>query len=243
MDLREQTSNPHRHPWELSRADMMLGMLAANPNDTTYADIGSGDLYFAQRLAETTRAPVFAVDVGYATPRVDGQLVVCTDLSQVPAHSVDCAVLMDVLEHVDDDLHLLGGLCRVLKPTARVLITVPAHESLWSEHDVFLGHRRRYDRQQLLGVIRRAGLTVDESFYFYCLPYLARAADVTIARLRRPRQSQSDLSLWPYPQEHWLTRFVRGTLNRDFQLSRLLKTLRWSTCGLSLCAICQRQSA
>lgn len=243
MDLKEQSANPHRHPWELSRADMMLQLLSSHSRATSYADIGSGDLYFARRLAEQTDGRVFAVDVHYENPHAEGRLVVCTDLDQVPADSIDCALLMDVLEHVDDDTRLLQGVERVLRPASEVVVTVPAHARLWSAHDEFLGHRRRYDRRQLLGVLQHAGLVVRECFYFYGLPFIARAMDVALGRLRPKRTYQSNLSQWAYPTEHPVTRLVRGALNTDFRLSRRLEALQWPMCGLSLCAICQRRSA
>src|SRR5262249_37896582 len=146
MDLRERGTNENRHPWELSRADMVLGLLAPNARSTRYADIGSGDLFFAQKLADITDAPVYAVDVNYPDSASEGRVVVCPALNQVPSASIDCAVLMDVLEHVDDDVGLLRAVGRILTAAGEAVVTVPAHAFLWSDHDVFLGHRRRYNR-------------------------------------------------------------------------------------------------
>src|SRR3974390_3538408 len=114
MDLRERGTTENRHPWELSRADMVLRLLARHTRSTRYADIGSGDLYVAQRLVHTTDAPVYAVDVNYPEAGTEGRVVVCTDLNQVPSGSIDCALLMDVLEHVDDDVDLLRAVGRIL---------------------------------------------------------------------------------------------------------------------------------
>ena len=60
----------------------------------------------------------------------------------------DLVLLMDVLEHVRDDARLLRSLVENLTPGARLLITVPANASLWSQHDLSFGHYRRYDQQQ-----------------------------------------------------------------------------------------------
>jgi len=240
MDLRERSANPNRHPWELSRADMVLALLARNARSTRYADVGSGDLYFARRLCELTDMPVYAVDVNYGNRAVEGQLVICTDLDQVPSGSVDCAVLMDVLEHVDDDVGLLHAVGRVLAPAGQLLITVPAHAFLWSDHDVFLGHRRRYNRQHLRGVLQRGGLKVGECFHFFFIPYLARAFSVGLSRFGVRHKPSSGVGLWPYPSRHPITRTLRAMLNGDFRLSKLLG--RWSGCGLSICAICRRTS-
>ena len=60
------------------------------------------------------------------------------------AHEADLLLLMDVLEHVQDDLGLLSELVVAAKPGAQLLITVPAGPELWSEHDSSYGHYRRY---------------------------------------------------------------------------------------------------
>jgi SAM-dependent methyltransferase len=243
MDLRERNANPNRHPWELSRADMALQLLSANARDTTYVDIGSGDLYFARRLCDLTDAPVYAVDVHYANAGAEAQLVICTDLAQVPSGSVDCAVLMDVLEHVDDDAGLLRAVGRVLTPGGHLLITVPAHALLWSDHDVFLEHRRRYNLRNLRGALQRGGLDIVECFYFYGLPCLARAFRVGLSRLGVRQTHSNTVARWPYPSQHPITRLLRAMLNCDFRLSRLLGSSPLSGCGLSICAICRRTSA
>lgn len=243
MDLREQSTNTNRHPWELSRADMVLGLLSDRGRDTRYADIGSGDQYFARRLAATTSAPVFAVDVHYAQRGADGQIVSCTDLDQVPTGSIDCAVLMDVIEHVGDDVGLVRSVRRILAPGAEVLITVPAHAALWSDHDVFLGHHRRYNRSQLCAALSAGGLTVSECFYFYAVPFFARTAGVALTRLGRRRESAGEVSRWRFDERHPATRGVRAILNADFRISRWLSAVPLFGCGLSLCARCRPTSA
>ncbi len=58
-------------------------------------------------------------------------------------------LLMDVLEHIDDDREFLSRIVAAVNPGAVVFITVPAGESLWSEHDVSFGHFRRYSSESL----------------------------------------------------------------------------------------------
>jgi hypothetical protein len=222
---------------------MVLGLLRGNPRDTRYADVGSGDLYFARRLSALTDAPVYAVDVNYGAPRIDGSIRICTDLVQVPSESIDCAVLMDVLEHIVDDVGLLDSMGRILTRSGRVLITVPAHAFLWSEQDVFLGHHRRYDRKGLRDVLNRGGLDVIESFYFYAVPFVARAITVALSRAGIGGPKAGGVGTWRYPLTHPITRAVRTTLNGDFRVSRRLGESALSGWGLSICAICRRTSA
>jgi SAM-dependent methyltransferase len=243
MDLREQSHNPNRHPWELSRADMVLRLLHRNGSNARYADVGSGDLYFAHRLAEQTNAPVYAVDVNYGHPAVTGKIHICTGLAQVPSASIDCAVLMDVLEHVPDDGELLEAMSRILSPDGRVLITVPAHAFLWSAHDEFLGHYRRYDRERLRATIMRSGFEMLESFYFYALPFMARTMSVALRKVGFAGPKAAAVAGWPFPAEHAITAATRAALNADFRVSRALGRNRWLRFGLSVCAICRRRSA
>lgn len=66
--------------------------------------------------------------------------------------------LLDVVEHLDDPVAAIAEATRLLEPCGRVVITVPAHEWLWSEADERIGHRTRYNRPRLDAVVRAAGL-------------------------------------------------------------------------------------
>ena len=243
MDLKEQVQNPHRHPWELSRADMALSLLAVNGKRTRYADVGSGDLYFARRLRDLTTVHVYAVDVNYAEEAHEDGIIACTDLRQVPSHSIDCAVLMDVLEHVKDDVGLLRDVDRILAPSGELLITVPAHAFLWSQHDVFLGHFRRYTHDMLHEAVRKAGFEALEAFYFYAIPYLARAVTVGLSKLGIGETKGGTVGRWPFSSDHLLTKTLRAALNADFRTSRALGNGPLSGCGLSIAMRCRRTSA
>jgi hypothetical protein len=62
-----------------------------------------------------------------------------------------------------------------------VLITVPAYQWMWSAHDEFLHHKRRYTAKCLRKVLADAGLRVERVSYFnmWLLPLamLARLKD------------------------------------------------------------------
>lgn len=64
----------------------------------------------------------------------------------------DLVLLMDVLEHVEDDYAFLSGVLARLEPGAHVLVTVPADPALWSAHDEASCHWRRYEEERLRGV-------------------------------------------------------------------------------------------
>ena len=75
--------------------------------------------------------------------------------------------MMDVIEHVDDDVALIRAYTDRMPRGSMVLVTVPAFQFLWSGHDVFLEHKRRYTRASLHRTIDRAGLAVIRSRYFF----------------------------------------------------------------------------
>jgi SAM-dependent methyltransferase len=73
----------------------------------------------------------------------------------------DFVMALDLLQHITDDRTAAGELARVLRPGGSALISVPCDLSLWSAHDVALGHVRRYTRESLAEVVEGAGLRLD----------------------------------------------------------------------------------
>lgn len=69
----------------------------------------------------------------------------------------DLIVLLDVLEHIPDDIGALTALRPKLAPGGRLLLAVPAMPSLWSGHDLAHHHQRRYTARTLENVVRAAG--------------------------------------------------------------------------------------
>ena len=70
----------------------------------------------------------------------------------------DLICLFDVLEHLDQDVEALSAAKQLLSPGGRILLTVPAYQWLWSTHDVFLHHKRRYSAAELLVKVRASSL-------------------------------------------------------------------------------------
>ena len=78
----------------------------------------------------------------------------------------DLICLFDVLEHIDDEHAALCRIQGMLTPNGRLLLTVPAFMSLWSAHDRALNHKRRYRRDQVTGIVRKAAFGISYSTYF-----------------------------------------------------------------------------
>ena len=81
----------------------------------------------------------------------------------------DLIALLDVLEHIDDDLGSLIALRDRLTNNGSLVITVPGVPALWSDHDVIHHHKRRYSKAHLQRRLAEAGLEIQRIGYFNSL--------------------------------------------------------------------------
>jgi len=243
MDLTEKTSNQHRHPWELSRAQNILALIATLPRGASYVDIGAGDCFFATLLAEQTNAQVTAVDNGFEEGVGSlGNVQRLHDLALLADSSADCLVMMDVLEHVPNEKEFLDMALSKLKPNGYLVLTVPAMQFLFSSHDVFLKHYRRYEHSQLTKVLRASNLQIYKSHYFYASLFWARSLACAIEFTKPQKVVESEgIGAWKYAEQHLVTRIIRAILNFDFALLAALNRFGIRLPGLSLLAICQKK--
>lgn len=175
MDLKETAilgAQVADHWYYRSKAAAMVRLLRAR-TPAVILDVGAGSGFFSRYLLLHTSAnEAWCVDTNYPADfdsEAQGKPIhFRRSLEYVDA---DLVLLMDVLEHVDEDVGLLADCLRKVPLGARFLISVPAFQLLWSGHDEFLGHRRRYTLDQLEGVARRAGLDVLQGSYYFGLVF------------------------------------------------------------------------
>ncbi|OLD68655.1 MAG: hypothetical protein AUF63_02495 [Candidatus Rokubacteria bacterium 13_1_20CM_70_15] len=167
-----------RHWWFRGRLAVLLATLrrVLPPGRLRLLELGCGTGNVLAALAEAAAARAAGLDV--RPGRLPGDLV-------VEAGWADAVLLLDVLEHLDDDVAALVTARRALRPGGLLVITVPAYRWLWSGHDVALGHRRRYTARELSRVVERAGLAVVHASYFNTLLFPAVALTRAWKRLRR----------------------------------------------------------
>ncbi len=153
-------------------------------------DVGAGSGYFASIFVKNKKtSKAYCIDPFYS----QDQLGIKNNLNFVtapPSEKADALLFIDVLEHVEDDLALLKSYISSSSADALFVISVPAFKSLWSNHDVFLEHFRRYRKKDLRNLIKQAGLVEVESSYIFGsifpLVWLIR-------KLKRSKTIQSDL--------------------------------------------------
>lgn len=109
-----------------------------------------------------------------------------------PDGTFDVVGAFDVLEHCEPEKQAIDELARVLAPDGRLLISVPAYQWAWSDHDVAAGHYRRYTERRLVEVVRGAGLVVLRSTHAFGAVFPFFAAERLLRRVRsrpaEPRQ-------------------------------------------------------
>lgn len=173
MDLQESDilgDNVKNHWYYRAKAGAMLFMLKRF-SFKKILDVGAGSGFFSKYLLSHTLAEMaYCVDTSYAQYFEENEhgkkIEYHVSISNVEATLV---LMMDVLEHVDDDIGLLKNYIEKVPSGSRFLITVPAFRFMWSGHDDFLGHRRRYTLRQLESVVRESGLSVENSCYFFSM--------------------------------------------------------------------------
>ena len=82
----------------------------------------------------------------------------------------DLIVLLDVVEHIEDTSNFFKSINKILSKEGYIVISVPAYESLWSEHDVRLKHFRRYTWKTLLNEVQDYEVIKRIGFNYLLLP-------------------------------------------------------------------------
>ena len=161
----------------------------------------------------------------------------CKNIGDIPRKTIDLVFLLDVLEHVENENLFLQEVKHVLKDGGRMVITVPAHQFLFSEHDIFLQHFRRYSKKRLTHVLKENNMELEGVFYFYSSLFCVRLATKAFSSIGYSRKYKPEVNSWCYPRNHLLTRLLISILNLDFTLNKILHSIsKHSLPGLSLCA-------
>lgn len=191
MDLKEtgilEDSAPD-HWYYVSKAKAVI-RLAGGDAGGVLLDVGAGSGWFSKYFLENTDVTeAWCVDVNYGGDwdgaHAGKAIRYRRSLDRTGAGLV---LLMDVLEHVDDDSGLLGLWAGRVPEGALFAVTVPAFSFLWSGHDVFLEHKRRYTLRELEKTVRGSGLEVLGGCYYFGLVFPLAAAMRLAAGSGEPR--------------------------------------------------------
>lgn len=178
MDLKELEYgvNPDVHWYYQSKIKPLISFtkkLAQKVKPFTIVDVGAGSGFFSVALNDkfnTQTDTVYLVDIGYTAEEIaetkDAKIKKVLRIPDKIENSI--VIMMDVLEHLDDDLQMLKDIKQAsVGENNYFFITVPAFNTLWSPHDEYLGHRRRYRIATIRKVLGEAGYTTTNTYYLY----------------------------------------------------------------------------
>ncbi|APB98381.1 class I SAM-dependent methyltransferase [Polynucleobacter asymbioticus] len=173
MDLKEIDvlgSDINAHWYYKSKATAATRFLKNAP--LRILDVGAGSGFFSRYLLRNTAAHnACCVDINYQTQweELEGSKSIVFR-KQIEASDANLVLIMDVLEHVEDDVGLLKLYAEKVSIGTDFLISVPAFDFLWSSHDEFLEHHRRYTIREVESLVQKSGLeVVQSSYYFGCV--------------------------------------------------------------------------
>lgn len=145
----------------------------------------------------------------------------------------DLFLLMDVLEHIEDDREIFLSVFKHCSPGGYLFVTVPAMEWLWSGHDFYLGHKRRYTLKTLANLFSSVpNLEILGMHYFYA-SILPIVIPLRLIRRGQKARDASDMR----PASMLLNKILKKTLQIEISI---MKKNRF--CGLTALALCKKKN-
>jgi hypothetical protein len=264
MDLRESqrsiNSGAARHPWELARLEVLYRLIKKyvphiRGKTKIIFDIGCGDAFFIENLAgRLLNSRFVAIDTAFNDDMVEmynskiGQanIQVFNSLEKATQNSIDKAdlvFLLDVIEHIADDISFLKSLRAnpVITDNTLFVITAPAFPALFCSRDSFLGHKRRYNNNQVKNTIQKAGLKEISSGYFFFSLLPLRVLQVLGEKIM-PHSTEYDTGIGNWKGNRISDAILKNLLITDFRVASFLRSKGFNPPGLSNFMVCKRSA-
>lgn len=260
MDIVEQKyTDAPRHPWELARFEVLLDLINTCMPPTKepkiVADIGCGDCFFAKHLLKARQdIEVIGIDPAYTPEDIiqknkeleEPRFHLFRSFGDLPSFlkekMVELVLLLDVVEHVEKDSIFLQQTVQTVNASTdlKILISVPAFQSLFTGHDVFLKHYRRYTGKTLSYTVTAAGLLLLQKGYFFSSLLPARFFQKLVEKLGI-RGEQNGIGSWK--GNPFISKLFKNCLLFDYKFSKLLGKSGINLPGLSAYCICKKPAS
>lgn len=224
------------HYWSVARSAIICREIRRHRwTDLKWIEVGCGRGIVLQALRHAGVDVVGAELAAVPPPEELMAHVFCgQDAGELPEqvrNTFGGVMLLDVIEHIANPVEFLTGLLNRLPNVRAALITVPAHQELWSNYDEFYGHHRRYDRSTLAETVSASGLRpVRLSHFFHALYPPARL--LVRAGGHRPVKVSAPSGLW---------KPLHALLGAAFVVESVVLPDHWP--GTSLMCAARRDSA
>jgi SAM-dependent methyltransferase len=208
-----------RHWWWRAREEAILEVIRRHfsPNRALrILDVGCGDGLFFDRLAEFGAVEGVESDAELVNPQgpYRAQIQVTPFDNHFKASAPYSLVLMlDVLEHLDNPSAALGHAQSLLAPSGALLLTVPAFQIFWTNHDTINHHHVRYRRRTLRPLLREAGFAIQDERYWYQWTCPVKLGIRIYESVLRPPPAVARVpSKWINRLLYWISRAEQKTL-------------------------------
>ena len=222
-----------------SHRSKVISQIMNNLGKRIMWEVGSGDGNVAISLRGKNQA-VIGIE-----PLMSGAIVTSMagirtylgtlDSLQLPSESIEVIGAFDVLEHIERPEELLTEIYRVLKPDGIFLLTVPAHQWLYSDFDKSIGHFRRYSRRTLQDTLKQSGFKKNQLKFMFSLfvapAFLLRRVPSLLGRNRNSQSTIESVKL-----QNQLLNLLKPFLYVLLAIERILNL----PFGLSLIAISKK---
>jgi len=235
VDLKEEDilgDKIHEHWYYVSKGRAVHKFLGDIRSDGVL-DVGAGSGVFSKQLLDNNICQsAVCVDPNYKQEIQEmhnGKPIEFVKSAERTTQKL--TLMMDVLEHVEDDVALLMEYADTMPNDGKILITVPAFQFMWSGHDVFLEHYRRYTIKTIEKTITDAGLKPIKSRYFFGSLFPVIAA-IRLIKYKEIHESRSELKLY----SGWFNKVL--IVIHDFER---ISVFRFNKAfGLSVFCLCEK---
>jgi hypothetical protein len=251
MDLTEfdrlfDKENYKRHPWEISRRDVLFKLLKSSKIKfpvKRIVDIGGGDAFIINQIyKQNLSEEYFTIDTAYSSEiilqlksnygenQIQYVLNLTDYLTNFPSEENVLFLCMDVLEHLENENEILNHLTQ---KNNYFLFAVPAFQSVFSNHDVLLGHYRRYNLKQLQEVLAKHNFQIQDKGYYFISLLLVRWLESIFNKNKKA-------SIDNWTGSSFKSKLITSVLQLDFGFTQLAQKLGIRVYGLSCYCICKK---
>jgi SAM-dependent methyltransferase len=194
-----------RHWWYRARRRIIADLIrreARLPADAQILELGCGTGHNLAMLSGFGRVDGLELDdeARALSEKRLGRKVMSSplpELAEVQDRHYDLIGAFDVIEHIDEDGDALGSIATKLKPGGTFVMTVPAHQWMWSAHDVVNHHKRRYSKRALKQLVDASPLKLKRIGYFNSVLFPLAVAERAASKMRG--KGDADVKLPPAP--------------------------------------------
>ena len=254
FNVRTKDDEKRNHPWEMARLEVVKDLLNPYIKDKKdkkiVLDIGCGDVYFISEFCKAYQNfQPYAVDIAFTDEIIDGlkqeykscPIQYYKDVNDVSLgnEKANLVFLLDVIEHIENDIDFLKQVLSLpyIDNDTLFLITVPAFNGLFCNHDTWLGHYRRYTKKMLLEHISQAGLKEVKAGYFFFSLLLPRILQKMI---EKPTKEESVEGIGNWDKGKLITNLYKSILLIDYYTTKGLSKIGIKLPGLSTYIICKK---